>query len=81
MLINRVHILISPLSRRAFSGGKVQESLADKANTVQKVAAAIRDQARSINLNQASTNYLNAIRNAVGSSIPRLSPSLSSFLD
>jgi len=56
-----IPILISPLTRRSFSGGKVVENLADEANVVRAVAAATTNKARFIDLNKASTDYVNAI--------------------
>ncbi|EKD16796.1 uncharacterized protein L3040_006298 [Drepanopeziza brunnea f. sp. 'multigermtubi'] len=56
-------ILITPLTRRAFSGGKVIENLADEANVVRAAAAALGDRTRMIDLNLASTTYVNAIGN------------------
>ncbi|KFX98817.1 hypothetical protein O988_04184 [Pseudogymnoascus sp. VKM F-3808] len=57
-----VPIIITPLTRRAFSGGKVIENLADETAVALSVAAAT--DSRFIDLNKASTDYVNAIGNS-----------------
>ncbi|KAJ4362833.1 hypothetical protein N0V95_001207 [Ascochyta clinopodiicola] len=55
-------ILVTPLTRRTFSGGKVVENLANETVAVIEVAEA--NSLHWINLNEASTKYVNAIGSA-----------------
>ncbi|EKG14213.1 Lipase GDSL [Macrophomina phaseolina MS6] len=55
-------ILVSSLSRRSYSGGKIVENLANE--TAAALAVAEEKDALSIDLNRASTDYLNAIGSA-----------------
>ncbi|KAF1931717.1 carbohydrate esterase family 12 protein [Didymella exigua CBS 183.55] len=57
-----IPILVTPLTRRTFSGGKVVENLANETAATIEVAEA--NQLHWINLNKASTNYVNAIGSA-----------------
>ncbi|KAJ8108136.1 hypothetical protein OPT61_g8383 [Boeremia exigua] len=52
-------ILLTPLTRRSFSGGKVIENLVNETAATIEVAEA--NQLHWINLNEASTKYVNAI--------------------
>ncbi|KAG9202273.1 hypothetical protein G6514_004481 [Epicoccum nigrum] len=52
-------ILLTPLTRRTFSGGKVIENLANE--TAATIAVAEENGLHWIDLNQASTKYVNAI--------------------
>lgn len=52
-------ILVTPLTRRTFSGGKVVENLANETAATIEVAEA--NSLHWINLNEASTKYVNAI--------------------
>ncbi|KZM22417.1 uncharacterized protein EKO05_0000092 [Ascochyta rabiei] len=55
-------ILVTPLTRRTFSGGKVVENLVNETAAVIEVAEA--NSLHWINLNEASTKYVNAIGSA-----------------
>ncbi|EOD43607.1 putative gdsl-like lipase acylhydrolase protein [Neofusicoccum parvum UCRNP2] len=55
-------ILVSSLSRRGYSGGRIVENLANE--TAAALAVADEKGALAINLNRASTDYLNAIGSA-----------------
>lgn len=57
-----VPILVTPLTRRTFSGGKVVENLANETAATIQVAQA--NKLHWINLNEASTKYVNAIGSA-----------------
>ncbi|KAL6416310.1 GDSL-like Lipase/Acylhydrolase [Ilyonectria robusta] len=52
-------ILITSLTRRAFSGGEVKQNLKNERNQTILAAEAVR--AKYLDLNLASTNYINAI--------------------
>ncbi|KAK7530175.1 putative esterase [Phyllosticta citribraziliensis] len=52
-------ILITPLSRRSFSGGKVKEDLAEQRSAT--LAVAQENGVLALDLNEASVSYLNAI--------------------
>lgn len=52
-------ILVSSLTRRGFSGGKVVENLADERNAT--ITVAEEKGSKVIDLNIASENYCNAI--------------------
>ncbi|KAF3045070.1 hypothetical protein E8E12_007430 [Didymella heteroderae] len=55
-------ILVTPLTRRTFSNGSVVENLANE--TAATIAVAEANQLHWINLNEASTEYVNAIGSA-----------------
>ncbi|KAF9696516.1 hypothetical protein EKO04_005672 [Ascochyta lentis] len=55
-------IIVTPLTRRTFSGGKVIENLANETAAAIEVAEA--NSLHWINLNEASTKYVNAIGSA-----------------
>jgi hypothetical protein len=55
-------ILVTPLTRRTFSGGKVVENLANETAKTLEIAKA--KSLHSIDLNKASTAYVNAIGSA-----------------
>jgi hypothetical protein len=55
-------ILVTPLTRRTFSGGKVVENLANE--TTKTLQVAKEASRHSIDLNKASTKYVNAIGQA-----------------
>lgn len=55
-------ILVTPLTRRTFSGGKVVENLANE--TAATIAVAEANNLHWIDLNEASTKYVNAIGSA-----------------
>jgi len=55
-------ILVTPLTRRTFSGGKVIENLANE--TAATIAVAEANNLHWINLNEASTKYVNTIGSA-----------------
>ncbi|KAH8583296.1 SGNH hydrolase-type esterase domain-containing protein, partial [Bisporella sp. PMI_857] len=57
-----IPIIITPLTRRTFSGGHVIENLANETAIAISVATATRT--RFIDLNKASTDYVNAIGSA-----------------
>ncbi|KAK8159287.1 putative esterase [Phyllosticta citrichinensis] len=52
-------ILVTPLSRRSFSGGKVKEDLAEQRSAT--LAVARENGVLALDLNEASISYLNAI--------------------
>lgn len=54
-----LQILVTPLSRRGYSGGKIVENLANQTRLA--IEAATSTTSRYIDLNRASTDYLNAI--------------------
>ncbi|KIN03277.1 carbohydrate esterase family 12 protein [Oidiodendron maius Zn] len=56
-----VPIIITPLTRRTFSGGSVVQNLANE--TAKALAVAKDTGSRYIDLNKASTDYVNAIGN------------------
>jgi lysophospholipase L1-like esterase len=57
-----IPILVTPLTRRTFSGGKVIENLANETAITNRVA---KEQSRHhIDLNKASTAYVNALGQA-----------------
>jgi lysophospholipase L1-like esterase len=55
-------ILVTPLTRRTFSGGKVVENLANE--TMKTLEVAKKDSRHHIDLNKASTAYVNALGQA-----------------
>lgn len=55
-------IIVTPLTRRTFSGGKVIENLANE--TAASIEVAEAKKLHWINLNEASTKYVNAIGQA-----------------
>ncbi|KAF3010691.1 hypothetical protein E8E13_005850 [Curvularia kusanoi] len=55
-------IIVTPLTRRTFSGGKVIENLANE--TAASIEIAEANRLHWINLNEASTKYVNAIGQA-----------------
>lgn len=55
-------ILVTPLTRRTFSGGKVVENLANETRTTLDVAK--KNSLHYIDLNKASTAYVNALGQA-----------------
>ncbi|KAH8727741.1 SGNH hydrolase-type esterase domain-containing protein [Phaeosphaeriaceae sp. PMI808] len=57
-----IPILVTPLTRRTFSGGKVVENLANE--TAKTISVAKEKSRYYINLNKASTAYVNAIGSA-----------------
>lgn len=67
-----VPILVTPLTRRTFSGGSVIQNLANE--TAATIATAEKTKSRFIDLNKASTDYVNALGQA-GADTYNLSPS------
>jgi lysophospholipase L1-like esterase len=57
-----IPILVTPLTRRTFSGGKVVENLANE--TMKTLEVAKKDSRHHIDLNKASTAYVNALGQA-----------------
>jgi lysophospholipase L1-like esterase len=57
-----IPILVTPLTRRTFSGGKVTQNLANETKKTQEVAKG--RSLHTIDLNKASTAYVNAIGSA-----------------
>ncbi|KAH4059329.1 hypothetical protein HBI25_106290 [Parastagonospora nodorum] len=57
-----IPILVTPLTRRTFSGGKVTENLSNETKKTQEVAKG--RSLHTIDLNKASTAYVNAIGSA-----------------
>jgi hypothetical protein len=59
-------ILVTPLTRRTFKSGKVVENLSNE--TAKTIQIAKERSRHSIDLNKASTNYVNAIGQAAADS-------------
>jgi hypothetical protein len=59
-------ILVTPLTRRTFKSGKVVENLSNE--TAKTIQVAKERSQHSIDLNKASTNYVNAIGQAAADS-------------